>query len=176
MVKGDKDYRFEGPAGEAGLVELFEGRTQLYVPHFMWINDVDRGCPSCTAAAELTFTEQDRLLLSAKGVTFVCVSRAPYASIARYQQEHGWTFPWYSSRDNDFTYDYHVTLDPSRPPVEYNYKALDELHADGWTDEDLRGDWPGQASSSGTVTRSSTRIRPMPEASITRRSVIRSWT
>jgi predicted dithiol-disulfide oxidoreductase (DUF899 family) len=112
MVKVDKDYRFEGPDGELGLIEMFDGRTQLYVHHFMWIDAIDRGCPSCTAAADLTFTERDRGLLSGKGVTFACVSRAPYASI-------------------------------SRCSGEYNYKSLDELHADGWTDEDLRGDWPG---------------------------------
>ena len=109
----------------------------------MWIDADDEGCPSCTTAADLTFTERDRALLNAKDVTFACVSRAPYASIARYRDEHGWTFPWYSSRDSDFTYDYHVTLDPTRAPIEYNYKWLDELHADGWTDDDLRGDWPG---------------------------------
>jgi predicted dithiol-disulfide oxidoreductase (DUF899 family) len=125
------------------LLDMFEGRPQLYVHHFMWRDDVDRGCPGCTAAADLTFTERDRELLHAKGVTFACVSRAPYASIARYRDEHGWTFPWYSSRDGDFSYDYHVTLDPARAPVEYNYKSLDELHADGWSDEHLRGDWPG---------------------------------
>jgi predicted dithiol-disulfide oxidoreductase (DUF899 family) len=143
MVKVDKDYRFDGPAGEVGLVDLFEGRQQLYIHHFMWLDDIDQGCPSCTAAADLTFTESDRALLTAKGVTFACVSRAPYASIARYRDAHGWTFPWYSSRDGDFTYDLGVTLDPARTEVQYNYKSLDELHADGWSDRDLRGDWPG---------------------------------
>ncbi|MEO3760641.1 DUF899 domain-containing protein [Mycobacterium sp. B14F4] len=143
MVRVDKDYVFEGPTGEARLIDMFEGRPQLYVHHFMWVDATDEGCPSCTAAAQLTFTEGDRALLAAKGVTFAAVSRAPYASIARYRDKHGWTFPWYSSRDNDFTYDLHVTLDPARAPVEYNYKSLDELHADGWTDDDLRGDWPG---------------------------------
>jgi predicted dithiol-disulfide oxidoreductase (DUF899 family) len=82
-------------------------------------------------------------LLNAKGVTFVAVSRAPYASVARYKAEHGWTFDWYSSRDNDFSYDYHVTLDPQRAPIEYNYKSLDELHDAGFDDDTLRGDWPG---------------------------------
>ncbi|MFN6546739.1 DUF899 family protein [Mycolicibacterium nivoides] len=101
------------------------------------------GCPSCTAAADLTFTEQDRDLLYGKDVTFACVSRAPYASIAAYRDAHSWTFPWYSSRDGDFTYDYHVTLDPARAPIEYNYKSADELRADGFSDDDLRGDWPG---------------------------------
>ncbi|MBI3225244.1 MAG: DUF899 domain-containing protein [Mycolicibacterium cosmeticum] len=143
MVKMDKDYRFDGPDGEVGLVDLFEGRQQLYIHHFMWLDDIDQGCPSCTAAADLTFTESDRALLNAKGVTFACVSRAPYASIARYRDAHGWTFPWYSSRDGDFSYDLGVTLDPERAAVHYNYKSLDELRADGWTDRDLRGDWPG---------------------------------
>lgn len=143
MVKVDKDYRFDGPHGEVALVDLFEGRQQLYIHHFMWLDDIDQGCPSCTAAADLTFTESDRSLLNLKGVTFACVSRAPYASIARYRDAHGWTFPWYSSRDGDFTYDLGVTLDPERAAVQYNYKSVDELHADGWTDRDLRGDWPG---------------------------------
>ncbi|MCV7250663.1 DUF899 domain-containing protein [Mycobacterium hackensackense] len=143
MVLVDKEYRFDGPYGEVRLLDLFEGRQQLYIHHFMWLDDIDQGCPSCTAAADLTFTESDRALLTAKGVTFVCVSRAPYASIARYRDAHRWTFPWYSSRDGDFTYDLGVTLDPERAVVQYNYKSLDELRADGWTDRDLRGDWPG---------------------------------
>src|SRR6478672_1645909 len=103
------------------------------------------GWSTCTMAADLTFTERDRALLNAKGVTFAAVSRAPYASIAGYQVEHGWTFPWYSSRDNDFTYDYHVTLDPARAPIEYNYESVDQLHADGLTDDVLRGDEPGSS-------------------------------
>jgi len=131
MVKVEKDYVFEGPAGEVRLRDMFEGRAQLYIHHFMWIDAIDEGCPSCTAAADMTFTQRDRALLNAKGVTFACVSRAPYASIARYRDQHGWTFPWYSSRDNDFSYDYHVTLDPKRAPIEYNYKTLEEL-GEGW--------------------------------------------
>jgi len=143
MVKVEKDYVFEGPTGEVRLLDMFENRPQLYIHHFMWIDSIDAGCPSCTAAADLTFTERDRALLHAKGVTFACVSRAPYASIARYRDEHGWTFPWYSSRDNDFSYDYHVTLDPQRAPIEYNYRSLDELHEAGFSDDELRGDFPG---------------------------------
>ncbi|MFV8312243.1 DUF899 domain-containing protein [Mycobacteroides chelonae] len=143
MVKVEKDYLFEGPDGPVRLPDMFEGRHTLYIHHFMWLDDVDRGCPSCTGAADMTFTERDRALLTDKGVTFACVSRAPYASIARYRDEHGWTFPWYSTNDGDFSYDFHVTLDPSRTPIEYNYKSLEELHADGFSEEDLRGDWPG---------------------------------
>ncbi|OHU33709.1 DUF899 domain-containing protein [Mycobacteroides chelonae] len=143
MVKVEKDYLFEGPDGPVRLLDMFEGRHTLYIHHFMWIDATDRGCPSCTGAADMTFTERDRALLTDKGVTFACVSRAPYASIARYRDEHGWTFPWYSTNDGDFSYDFHVTLDPSRTPIEYNYKSLEELHADGFSEEDLRGDWPG---------------------------------
>ncbi|WP_448467097.1 DUF899 domain-containing protein [Mycolicibacterium sp. XJ870] len=143
MVKVEKDYVFEGPAGEVRLLDIFEGRSQLYIHHFMWLDESDRGCPSCTTAADLTFTEEDLALLHAKDVTLACISRAPYASIARYRDEHGWTFPWYSSRDSDFTYDYHVTLDAARAPIEYNYQSLDELHAHGFGDDELRGDWPG---------------------------------
>src|SRR5215217_4107092 len=118
MVKVEKDYVFEGSSGEVRLLDMFENRPQLYIHHFMWIDSIDAGCPSCTAAADLTFTERDRALLTAKGVTFACISRAPYASIARYRAKHpDWPFPWYSSRDNDFTYDYHVTLDSSQAPI-----------------------------------------------------------
>ena len=134
MVKVDKDYVFEGPDGEVRLVDLFEGRPQLYVHHFMWVDAEDRGCPSCSASAELSFTDGDRALLAGRGLTLVCVSRAPYASIARYRDQQGWTFPWYSSRDGDFTYDFHATLDPARAPVVYNYEPVDG---------DLRGDVPG---------------------------------
>src|SRR5882724_7067205 len=93
MVKVEKDYVFEGPAGELRLRDMFEGRPQLYIHHFMWIDAIDEGCPSCTAAADMTFTQKDRALLNAKGVTFACISRAPYTGIARYRDQHGWTFP-----------------------------------------------------------------------------------
>lgn len=102
MVRVEKDYAFDGPDGAVSLLDMFEGRSQLYIHHFMWL---DADCPSCTAAADLTFTDRDRKLLHTKGVTFACVSRAPYESIARYRDQHGWTFPWYSSRDGGFTYD-----------------------------------------------------------------------
>ena len=143
MVKVEKDYEFEGPNGPVRLVDMFEGRHQLYIHHFMWIDERDAGCPSCTMAADLTFTEKDRELLYAKDVSFACVSRAPYPSIARYKAERGWTFPWYSSHGNDFNYDYHVTLDLERTPVEYNYMTRDELQRKGFGDAALRGDWPG---------------------------------
>jgi predicted dithiol-disulfide oxidoreductase (DUF899 family) len=143
MVEIEKDYVFEGPGGKLRLRDMFEGRTQLYVHHFMWVDERDEGCPSCTVAANLNFTEGDRALLEAKDVTFVCISRAPLASIARYKDEHGWTFPWYSSFGNDFNYDFHVTLEAQRGPIEYNYMSESELHAHGFGDDVLKGDWTG---------------------------------
>ncbi|MET0703197.1 MAG: DUF899 domain-containing protein [Mycobacterium sp.] len=143
MVRVEKDYVFEGPEGLVRLADMFEGRSQLYIHHFMWMDAMDAGCPSCTVAGDLQFNPQTLAMLNARDLTVACISRAPYASIARYRDSHGWSFPWYSSRDNDFTYDYHVTLDATRAPIEYNYQSLDELRASGWTDEDLRGDLPG---------------------------------
>ena len=136
MVLVDKDYRFEGPDGDVGLVDLFEGRHQLIVCHFMFDPAWEDGCPSCTAGAD-EMPEGKIAHLNARDTTLAYVSRAPYAKIARYKDKRGWTFPWYSSHGSDFNYDFHVTLDPAVAPVEYNYRDLDELGPDwhGWTGE-----------------------------------------
>lgn len=125
MVRVDKDYRFEGPDGEVGLRELFGERRQLIVQHVMWLFDADRGCPSCSASIDEV---SDGLLehLHARNTSFVLVSRGPFASIERYRLSQGWTIPWYSSYGSDFNYDYHVTLDESVAPVEYNYRTAAE--------------------------------------------------
>jgi predicted dithiol-disulfide oxidoreductase (DUF899 family) len=126
MVRIDADYRFEGPDGPASLLDLFEGRSQLVVQHFMFDPDWEDGCPSCTAAADEISTG---LLahLHARDTTLAVVSRAPLAKIERYKRSRGWDFPWYSSYGSDFNYDFHVTLDASRAPVEFNYRTADEL-------------------------------------------------
>jgi len=126
MVRIDADYRFEGPDGPTGLLDLFEGRSQLVVQHFMFDPDWEDGCPSCTAAADEISTG---LLahLHARDTTLAVVSRAPLAKIERYKRSRGWDFPWYSSYGSDFNYDFHVTLDASRAPVEFNYRTADEL-------------------------------------------------
>jgi predicted dithiol-disulfide oxidoreductase (DUF899 family) len=126
MVRIDADYRFEGPDGPAGLLDLFEGRSQLVVQHFMFDPDWEDGCPSCTAAADEISTG---LLahLHARDTTLAVVSRAPLAKIERYKRTRGWDLPWYSSYGSDFNYDFHVTLDASRAPVEFNYRTADEL-------------------------------------------------
>jgi predicted dithiol-disulfide oxidoreductase (DUF899 family) len=124
MVEIDKDYRLTGPAGEVGLADLFEGRRQLIVGHFMFDPEWEDGCPSCTAGAE-EMSDGLREHLAVRDVTLAYVSRAPLAKIERYKAKKGWTFPWYSSFGSDFNYDFHVTLDPAVAPTEYNFRSLD---------------------------------------------------
>ena len=126
MVQVDADYRFDGPDGEVGLSDLFEGRRQLIVQHFMFDPDWEDGCQSCTAAADEI---SDGLLrhLHVRDTMLAVVSRAPLAKIERYKSSRGWTFPWYSSFGGAFNYDFHVTLDASVAPVEFNFKDSQEL-------------------------------------------------
>lgn len=132
MVRIDKDYVFEGPEGKASLLDLFEGRRQLIVGHFMFDPSWEDGCSSCTAGADEI---SDGLLrhLHVRDTTFVYVSRAPLAKIEAYKKRKGWTFPWYSSYGSDFNYDFHVTLDESVVPAEYNYRT------------DVEGEQPSEA-------------------------------
>jgi predicted dithiol-disulfide oxidoreductase (DUF899 family) len=133
MVAIEKEYVFEGPRGEATLLDLFEGRRQLIVRHFMFDPSWDEGCSSCSAgAAEISPGLMDHL--HARDTTLAVVSRAPLEKIERYKESRGWTFPWYSSHGSDFNYDFHVTLDPSVAPPEYNYRAVD-----------ASGEQPGQS-------------------------------
>jgi predicted dithiol-disulfide oxidoreductase (DUF899 family) len=143
MVEVEKSYLFDGPGGKLRLSEMFEGRRLLYVHHFMWVDATDRGCPSCSIAADLTFTEGDRAMLTERGVTFACISRAPYAKLARYKAERGWSFPWYSSHGSDFHYDFQTTLQRERAPIVYNFRTHEELLEAGIPDALLRGDFPG---------------------------------
>jgi predicted dithiol-disulfide oxidoreductase (DUF899 family) len=125
MVEVTKDYVFDGPDGEASLLDLFEGRTQLVVAHFMFDPSWDDGCPSCSAGADEI---ADGLLdhLHRRDTTLAYVSRAPLAKIEDYKARQGWTFPWYSSFRSDFNYDFHVTLDDSVQPVVYNFRTPEE--------------------------------------------------
>ncbi|GAA1510690.1 DUF899 domain-containing protein [Kribbella lupini] len=128
MVRIDEDYRFTGPNGELGLADLFEGRAQLVVYHFMFHPEWDAGCPNCSGFAD----EIGRLEgLTDRNTTFAAISRAPYEKIAAYEKRMGWTFPWYSSGASTFNYDFHVTFDPAVRPVEYNYRTLAEWEALG---------------------------------------------
>jgi uncharacterized protein (TIGR02246 family) len=118
MVRVDKDYVFEGPHGPARLLDLFERRQQLVVYHFMFDPSWDAGCPSCSF---LTDNIGHLAHLHARKTTLALVSRAPLKKIQAYRTRMGWTVPWYSSFGSDFNYDFHVTLDETVAPVEYNY-------------------------------------------------------
>jgi predicted dithiol-disulfide oxidoreductase (DUF899 family) len=139
MVTVDKDYVFDGPEGKVSLRDMFDGRRQLIVQHFMFDPDWDDGCPSCTGAADevsVGLIEH----LRARDTNFVVVSRAPLEKIERYKAKRGWTFPWYSSFGSDFNYDFNVTIDASVAPVMWNYRTLDQL-------EQVDMGWLGEGSS-----------------------------
>ena len=148
MVEVTKAYEFEGPDGKASLIDLFEGRTQLVIGQFMFNPEWEDGCPSCTAGADEI---ADGLLehLHARDTTFAYVSRAPLAKIEKYKAKRGWTFPWYSSFGSDFNFDFHVTLDESVMPVEYNFRSKAEYEKRGntiYTDGDGPVENPGRSS------------------------------
>ncbi|MFC9509710.1 DUF899 domain-containing protein [Streptomyces sp. NPDC057002] len=108
MVEVDEEYVFEGGDGKATLLDLFEGRRQLVVYHFMFAPEWDAGCRSCSG-----FLDQIGHLahLKARGTSFAAVSRAPFPKILPFKARMGWTVPWYSSHGSDFNRDFEVTLE-----------------------------------------------------------------
>jgi predicted dithiol-disulfide oxidoreductase (DUF899 family) len=150
MVRVAKDYDFEGPDGRVSLIDLFEGRAQLVVHHFMWAFDIDAegnehprdtGCSSCSSGADGIGNLRQ---LHVRNTTLVAVTRAPFDKLAGYRERMGWTFPWFSSAGSDFNYDFHATVDDRVAPVQIWYRNEAEMARAGipWT-ADLRGDWPG---------------------------------
>jgi predicted dithiol-disulfide oxidoreductase (DUF899 family) len=130
MVEVEKDYTFEGPDGTVRLVDMFEGRSQLIVYHFMFDPKWEDGCPSCSAGTdELSpgFFEH----LHVRDTSYAMVSRAPLAKLERWKAKKGWTVPWYSSFGTDFNYDFGVTIDESVRPGEFNYRSKAEYEAMG---------------------------------------------
>src|SRR5271168_2286607 len=103
-VRVDKEYRFETDEGTASLAGLFRGRSQLLVYHFMFGPDYTAGCPSCSAIAD-GFSGSVAHLVN-HDVAFTAVSRAPLATLQAYKQRMGWSFPWASSFESDFNYDF----------------------------------------------------------------------
>ncbi len=124
MVRVEKEYAFDGPEGERTLKDLFDGQRQLIVYHFMFDPAWDEGCPGCTGFVNAL---GDLSALAQRDTRFVVISRAPLAKLETYKAAHGWTVPWYSSFGSDFNYDFHVTLDETKTPVEYNYRNVAEL-------------------------------------------------
>ncbi|WP_028222708.1 DUF899 domain-containing protein [Paraburkholderia oxyphila] len=121
-VRVEKAYSFETEQGQATLPELFAGRSQLLVYHFMFGPDYAAGCPSCSALAD-GFAGSVAHLAN-HDVTLMAVSRAPLAKLLAYRQRMGWTFAWASSRGNDFNFDFNVSFTAEQQregSVEYNY-------------------------------------------------------
>jgi predicted dithiol-disulfide oxidoreductase (DUF899 family) len=143
MVRVAQDYRFTGPDGEVVLADLFDGRRQLVLQHFMFDPAWDAGCGSCTAMAD-DLSDGARAHLAARDTGFAAVSRAPYPKLAAYRESRGWTFPWYSSAGSTFNHDFHVSLDPAVTPNAYNFRSGEELVAAGqaWLVDHV-GEQPG---------------------------------
>jgi len=121
-VKIDKKYMFEGPRGKETLADLFEGRSQLIVYHFMLGPGWDEGCKSCSFLAD--HFDGANFHLPHRDATFITISRAPLAEIEAYKKRMGWRFKWLSSHGNDFNFDYHVSFteeDEKKNEVCYNY-------------------------------------------------------
>src|SRR5919197_3378122 len=123
-VPVEKDYSFETADGTKSLADLFDGRSQLLVYHFMFGPEYEAGCSVCSSAAD----GFDPVVphLNAKGVTFLCVSRAPLDKLRAYKERMGWSFPWVSSAETDFNFDFEVSaprervepmLEAGAPPV-----------------------------------------------------------
>lgn len=121
-VRVDKDYRFETDEGRASLAELFRGRSQLLIYHFMFGPDYEAGCPSCSAIAD--GLSGSAVHLVNHDVALTAVSRAPLAKLQAYKQRLGWTFPWASSSDSDFNFDFEVsyTAQKQREGIEHNFQ------------------------------------------------------
>jgi predicted dithiol-disulfide oxidoreductase (DUF899 family) len=108
----EKSYAFEGPNGKETLSDLFDGRSQLVVYHFMFAPDWDAGCPHCSHWAD----NFDRVIvhLNQRDVTMIAVSRAPYSKLILYERRMGWNFKWVSSFENDFNFDYQASFTPDQ--------------------------------------------------------------
>jgi predicted dithiol-disulfide oxidoreductase (DUF899 family) len=125
-VRVEKAYTFDTPTGKKTLAELFDGRSQLAVYHFMFGPDWQEGCPSCSF--NMDHTDGALAHLAQRDVTFVAISRAPLPKIEAFKKRMGWRFPWVSSFGTDFNYDYQASFKPedkAKGNVYYNYSMME---------------------------------------------------
>jgi predicted dithiol-disulfide oxidoreductase (DUF899 family) len=125
-VPVEKDYRFETDEGSASLADLFGGRSQLLIYHFMFGPEYTAGCPACSAIAD--GFNGSVVHLENHDVAMIAVSRAPIAAIQAYKRRMGWSFPWASSLGTDFNFDFNVSITEEQQrqgTVEYNYQPRD---------------------------------------------------
>jgi predicted dithiol-disulfide oxidoreductase (DUF899 family) len=124
----EKNYTFETVNGPKTLSELFEGKSQLFVQHFMFGPTWEEGCPGCSFQAD--HVNAALLHFSQKDVTYVAISRGPVEALEKYKKRMGWKFPWVSSGKNDFNFDFHVSFtekDKENGKVFYNYEEVDYM-------------------------------------------------
>jgi predicted dithiol-disulfide oxidoreductase (DUF899 family) len=162
-VRIDKEYQFQTDDGNASLADLFKGRSQLLVYHFMFGPDYKAGCPSCSAIAD--GFNGSVVHLANHDVMLWAVSRAPLAKLQTYRQRMGWTFPWASSFSGDFNFDFNAsfTAEQQRAGIEYNYRREPSWAESGIGDAlTKQGEGPVAeiAATTGTDVASYTRERP----------------
>ncbi len=159
-VRIDKEYRFETDEGSASLADLFGGRSQLLVYHFMFGPDYTAGCPACSAIAD--GFNGFAVHLANHDVMLWAVSRAPFAKLQAYERRMGWTFPWASSSGSDFNADFGVRFTEEQQReggIEYNYRREDAWGV-GPAEQDAGGDAARMAAMTGTDVATYTRERP----------------
>jgi len=167
-VRIDKQYRFQTEQGSASLADLFQGRSQLLIYHFMFGPDYTAGCPSCSAIAD--GFDGSVVHLANHDVTLLAVSRAPLAKLQQYRRRMGWSFPWSSSFGSDFNADFcvHFTEQQQREgTIEYNYQRESSLN---WRGDQAPVD--EVAATTGTDTPTFTRERPGMSAFVLEEGVV----
>jgi len=158
-VRIDREYRFDTDRGKASLADLFRGRSQLLVYHFMFGPDYTAGCPSCSAIAD--GFNGSAVHLANHDVMLWAVSRAPLAKLDAYKRRLGWTFPWASSFGSDFNADFSVyfTEQQQQRGIDYNYRHEDAMPS-GARQAWMEGPVAQMAATSGTDVATYTRERP----------------
>jgi len=179
-VRIEKDYRFETEKGNISLADLFQGKTQLLIYHFMFGPDYSAGCPACSAIAD--GFDGLAVHLANHDVTLSAVSRAPLEKLQAYKRRMGWTFPWASSLDSDFNFDFNVWFSEEQQRdggIEYNYereKALRDTLAGKtarkWQSRDGQGTVEQIAAMTGTDVLTYTRERPGMSAFVLEENVV----
>lgn len=140
MVKIEKDYQFEGPDGNVSLLDLFEGRRQLLVHHFMYFDEPDRFCHGCSMEADQNYSKRFFEEMHKHDLTVVAVARAHFSRIEEEKKKKGWDFHFYSSVGSDFNYDFQATLSKGKNSV-YNYERSENKE---WLNE-YQGDLPAKS-------------------------------
>ena len=162
-VRIDKKYRFDTDEGSASLADLFRGRSQLLIYHFMFGPEYTAGCPSCSAIAD--GFDRSAVHLANHDVTLMAVSRAPLAKLQAYKRRMGWTFPWASAHGGDFNADFNVYFTEEQQQreggIEYNYEREGAIPLVGrQTGTWVEGPVAQIAATTGTDVATYTRERP----------------